>query len=96
MKARTYICWIDEIDGDTIYARNNSFSFEIDRQVFQQEDWSLLQEGAGFYIVTMPDLRTIFKIMKPFVITPGEMKIVEKKAHLLKNRLQSLIQDTLL
>lgn len=82
MKTRTYTCWVDEIDGDTIYARTKSFSFEIDKSIVLDEEKEIVQEGAGFYIIIKGNIKAI-RFMKPMKITKNEMKIIEKKANLL-------------
>lgn len=83
MKSRTYSCWVDEVDGDTIYARTNSLFFELDRSAVSEEDRGLITEGAGFYVVITQESRVTIKFMKPYVITPNELMIAERKAKIL-------------
>lgn len=92
MKTRTYTCWVDEIDGDTIYARTNNFSFELDKGTVLDEEKKLIQEGAGFYIIIKGNTTTI-RFMKPIKITKNEMKIIEKKANLLHKSINAKIPN---
>jgi hypothetical protein len=88
MKVRTFTCWVDEVDNDTIYARTSKFSFELNKSSVKEEDREFVKEGAGFYIV-VKNSNIIIKFMKPFSISPTELLIVKKKSRLLYKSLMS-------